>query len=79
MSSTATGTITQVIGAVIDVRFPEGQLPPMMNALRVTDEERGINLVLEVQTHLGEDTVRCIAMSSTDLKLFLCIIAGYRG
>ena len=66
MTTPTNGTITQVIGAVIDVRFPEGQLPPMMNALRVTDEERGINLVLEVQTHLGEDTVRCIAMSSTD-------------
>jgi len=66
MSTPTTGTITQVIGAVIDVRFPEGQLPPMMNALRVADEERGIDLVLEVQTHLGEDTVRCIAMSSTD-------------
>jgi F-type H+-transporting ATPase subunit beta len=66
MSSTATGTISQVIGAVIDVRFPEGQIPAIMNALRVEDEERGIDLVLEVQTHLGEDTVRCIAMSSTD-------------
>jgi len=66
MTTPTNGTITQVIGAVIDVRFPEGQLPPMMNALRVADEARGINLVLEVQTHLGEDTVRCIAMSSTD-------------
>jgi len=66
MTTPTTGTITRVIGAVIDVRFPEGQLPPMMNALRVEDEARGINLVLEVQTHLGEDTVRCIAMSSTD-------------
>jgi F-type H+-transporting ATPase subunit beta len=62
----ATGTITQVIGAVIDVRFPEGKIPSILHALRVTDAERGIDLVLEVANHLGEDTVRCIAMSSTD-------------
>ena len=61
-----TGSITQIIGAVVDVRFPEGGLPPLLNALRVDDEEKGIHLVLEVETHLGEDTVRCVAMSSTD-------------
>ena len=61
-----TGTITQVIGAVLDVRFPEGSLPPILNALRIDDDEKDIHLVLEVETHLGEDTVRCVAMSSTD-------------
>ncbi len=61
-----TGTITQVIGAVLDVRFPEGALPPILNALRIDDDEKDIHLVLEVETHLGEDTVRCVAMSSTD-------------
>jgi F-type H+-transporting ATPase subunit beta len=65
-TTTNTGTVAQVIGAVVDVRFPEGKIPPIFNALRVTDEERGIDLVIEVANHLGEDTVRCIAMSSTD-------------
>jgi F-type H+-transporting ATPase subunit beta len=65
-SDSTTGTITQIIGAVVDVRFPEGQIPSILNALQVTDEEKGIDLVIEVANHLGEDTVRCIAMSSTD-------------
>ncbi|RMF88267.1 MAG: F0F1 ATP synthase subunit beta [Nitrospirae bacterium] len=65
-TATATGTITQVIGAVVDVRFPEGALPPILNALRIDDDERDIHLVLEVENHLGEDTVRCVAMSTTD-------------
>jgi len=60
------GSITQIIGAVVDVRFPEGALPPLLNALRIDDDEKDIHLVLEVETHLGEDTVRCVAMSSTD-------------
>ncbi len=57
------GTITQVIGAVVDVRF-EGELPPILNALHV--DNRGQNLVLEVAQHLGENTVRTIAMDTTD-------------
>ncbi len=61
-----TGSITQIIGAVVDVRFPEGALPPLLNALRIDDDEKGIHLVLEVETHLGEESVRCVAMSSTD-------------
>jgi F-type H+-transporting ATPase subunit beta len=65
-TDSTTGTITQIIGAVVDVRFPEGQIPSILNALQVTDEEKGIDLVIEVANHLGEDTVRCIAMSSTD-------------
>ncbi len=63
------GRITQVIGPVIDVEFPPGNLPPIYNALRVTnpaisDEEW--NLVAEVAQHIGENTVRCIAMDTTD-------------
>jgi F-type H+-transporting ATPase subunit beta len=56
-----TGKITQVIGAVIDVEFEAGQLPPILNALTVTNpaiDERHDNLVLEVPQHLGERTVR---------------------
>ena len=63
----ATGTvghITQVIGAVVDVKFPEGQLPLILNALEV--DNQGNRLVLEVAQHLGEDTVRTIAMDATE-------------
>jgi F-type H+-transporting ATPase subunit beta len=63
------GKITQVIGAVIDVEFEGGQLPPILNALTVTNpaiDAREDNLVLEVAQHLGERTVRCIGMDTTD-------------
>ena len=59
----AVGRITQVLGAVIDVRF-EGELPAIMNALHC-ERESGL-LVLEVAQHLGESTVRTVAMDSTD-------------
>ncbi|MDE3060443.1 MAG: F0F1 ATP synthase subunit beta [Pseudomonadota bacterium] len=58
------GIITQVIGAVIDVKFPHGALPPILNALHT--ENDGKTLVLEVAQHLGESEVRTIAMDSTD-------------
>jgi F-type H+/Na+-transporting ATPase subunit beta len=64
-----TGKITQVIGAVIDVEFEPGKLPAIYNALRVTNpaiDDRENNLVLEVAQHLGENSVRTIAMDSTD-------------
>ena len=57
------GTISQVLGAVVDVNFP-GDLPPILNALTVDMEDR--QLVLEVAQHLGEGTVRTIAMDMTD-------------
>jgi len=60
----SSGKITQVIGAVVDVKF-EGDLPPIMNALNVTHDGPD-RLVLEVAQHLGERTVRTIAMDSTD-------------
>ncbi|HXF74493.1 MAG TPA: F0F1 ATP synthase subunit beta, partial [Methylomirabilota bacterium] len=67
--SMATGKITQVLGAVVDVEFGDSSLPPIYNALRVSNpaisDEPG-NLVLEVAQHLGENTVRCIAMDTTD-------------
>src|SRR5262245_5218441 len=59
----ATGHVTQVIGAVVDVQF-EGHLPAILNALET--ENRGNRLVLEVAQHLGEATVRTIAMDSTE-------------
>lgn len=60
----ATGTILQVTGAVVDVQFEEGNVPAILNAL-VTDNQ-GKTLVLEVAQHLGENTVRTIAMDMTD-------------
>jgi F-type H+-transporting ATPase subunit beta len=57
------GKITQVLGAVVDVQFPE-ELPAILNALHTRVEDR--TLVLEVAQHLGERTVRCIAMDTTD-------------
>jgi len=63
MSKNTIGTITQVMGAVVDVRF-EGDLPEILNALHVQHE--GKILVLEVAQHLGESTVRTVAMDTTD-------------
>ena len=63
MASNVVGTITQVMGAVVDVHF-EGELPPILNALHM-DKESGV-LVLEVAQHLGENTVRCVAMDATE-------------
>lgn len=65
--STLTGTVTQVIGPVVDVMFEgdNNQVPPIYGALKV-DRENGETLILEVEQHIGEDTVRCVAMESTD-------------
>jgi F-type H+/Na+-transporting ATPase subunit beta len=63
------GKISQVIGAVIDVRFETGELPPILNALVTTNpgiNDQPDNLILEVAQHLGENTVRTIAMDSTE-------------
>jgi F-type H+-transporting ATPase subunit beta len=63
------GKITQVLGAVLDVHFSDGSLPPIYNALKVTNpaiNDQQWNLVVEVAQHLGENTVRCIAMDSTE-------------
>ncbi len=62
------GTVKEIIGVVIDVDFAGGELPPINNALEVNSEDSPIDgrLVLEVQQHLGESLVRCVAMDSTD-------------
>ena len=60
-----TGHIAQVLGSVVDVAFAEGDLPQIYEALDVLRPEEG-NLVLEVQRHLGENHVRCVAMDTTD-------------
>ncbi len=61
-----TGEIVQIIGPVLDVQFPEGQLPAIYGALRVRNEESDTDVVAEVQQHLGNNWVRAVAMSSTD-------------
>ncbi len=63
MAKNNVGAISQIMGAVVDVKF-EGDLPAILNALDV--EHKGKRLVLEVAQHIGESTVRCVAMDSTD-------------
>jgi F-type H+/Na+-transporting ATPase subunit beta len=63
MAENNVGTISQIMGAVVDVKFP-GDLPEILNALEV--DNHGNRLVLEVAQHLGESQVRCIAMDTTD-------------
>ena len=63
------GKVTQVIGPVVDLEFPEGKLPYILNAIRITNpaiDDRQENLVVEVAQHLGDNVVRCIAMDTTD-------------
>jgi len=63
------GKLTQVLGAVVDVEFSDGALPPIYNALKITNpaiSDIEWNLVIEVAQHLGENTVRCVAMDTTE-------------
>ena len=64
----ASGQVKQVIGPVVDIEFPQEQLPAVNNAVKVTGKAAGydINLTVEVMQHLGDNMVRCVAMSSTD-------------
>ncbi len=64
MSNQNIGTVTQIIGPVLDIKFPDGHLPNLLNAITVEKGEETITL--EVAQHIGDDVVRCIAMSSTD-------------
>ncbi len=65
MAELNTGKLTQIIGAVLDVRFSDGKLPEINDAIKVPLKD-GEELVVEVAQHLGDDTVRCIAMGPTD-------------
>jgi F-type H+-transporting ATPase subunit beta len=62
----ATGRVVQVQGPVVDCAFPAGELPAILNAVTIQEPARSIDLTVEVAQHLGDDLVRCIAMSSTD-------------
>ena len=63
------GKVVQVIGPVVDVRFENGKLPAIYNAIHIYHDHKAHDrqkIVVEVMQHLGDDTVRCVAMSSTD-------------
>jgi len=64
MTNQNKGTIVQVIGAVLDIRFAPENLPDLLNAIEI--DNNGTKLVVEVAQHIGDDLVRCIAMGSTD-------------
>ena len=60
------GKVVQVRGPVVDVTFSTDELPELLTAIRIKDEGRDIDLIVEVAQHLGDSTVRCVAMDSTD-------------
>ena len=65
MAEQIQGKITQIIGAVLDIKFPEGKLPKIYDAIHIAAPDGGV-MTAEVAQHLGDDTVRCIAMGPTD-------------
>ena len=65
MAEQNTGKITQIIGAVMDIKFSQGKIPEINEAIKIPLETGG-ELVVEVAQDLGDDTVRCIAMGTTD-------------
>ncbi|PUU94423.1 MAG: F-type H+-transporting ATPase subunit beta [Halanaerobium sp.] len=66
MSDQNIGRVVQVIGPVVDIEFPNGNLPKINDAVKIENEEKGIDLTCEVMQQLGDDRVRSVAMSSTD-------------
>ncbi len=60
------GKIVQVIGPTVDLEFPSDKLPPILNAIKIEDRDRNIDITCEVSLHVGDNVVRCIALSSTD-------------
>ncbi len=65
-SGTNIGKVVQVIGPTVDCEFPPESLPNILNAIKITDKSRHIDLTVEVALHIGDNTVRCVAMASTD-------------
>jgi len=66
MAELAKGKVIQVIGPVVDVEYPEGELPGIYNALKIRNDVTGTVITLETQQHLGRSQVRAVALSSTD-------------
>ncbi|MBO4391449.1 MAG: F0F1 ATP synthase subunit beta [Lachnospiraceae bacterium] len=66
MSDRYVGQVSQIIGAVLDIKFAINEMPKINDAITITDKEHGINLTVEAAQHLGDGVVRCIAMGPTD-------------
>ena len=64
MGTNNIGKVVQIVGAVVDIRFDKNSLPKLLNAIEI--DNNGTKLIVEVAQHIGDDIVRCIAMSSTD-------------
>src|SRR5512143_837640 len=60
------GKVVQVIGPTVDCEFPSESLPNILNAIKIKDESRNINLTVEVAIMIGDNIVRCVALASTD-------------
>jgi len=60
------GSVLEVVGPVVDVKFPTGALPAIYNAIKIEDKPRGIDITVEVAQHLGDDVARCVSMATTD-------------
>ena len=58
------GTVSTIVGPVLDIKFAAGKLPNLLNAIEI--DNNGKKLIAEVAQHIGDDVVRCVAMSSTD-------------
>ncbi len=65
-AATKTGEVIQVIGPVVDIKFAGGEVPSIYNAVKIDYDKENIHITLEVAQHLGDQTVRAVAMSSTD-------------
>jgi F-type H+-transporting ATPase subunit beta len=62
----ADGKVVQIIGPTVDVEFPSGHLAPILNAIKIEDAAKGIDLTVEAAMHVGDNLVRCVSMASTD-------------
>ena len=60
------GKVLQVIGPTVDLEFPSDRLPEILNAIKIEDKERDMNLTVEASLHIGDNVVRCVSMASTD-------------
>ena len=68
MGKSCRGVVSQVMGPVVDISFEGGKLPDIMNAVEI--EIEGQSIIAEVARHIGDETVRCIAMQATDAKKY---------
>ena len=59
----ATGKVLEVVGPVVDVKFPTNEMPNIFNAVKIEDASRDLDIVAEVAQHLGDDVARCVAMA----------------